>query len=306
MTSTLTSRKETFIKKASQALKLTALSLVLTMGCTANAHNHATTDNISFETTEIAPNLYMLNGVGGFTGGNIALTVGDDGVVMIDNGVSSFLELLKKEIKKTTDKPVDYLINTHFHQDHTGNNVGFTNDGALIISHDNVRETLSKDSSGNTLPIITFSDKMTLHINNDTVKIIHIKNAHTNGDAIIHFQKANVIHTGDLMFNGMFPFIDGNNNGTLNGLITGLQTIASLANTETKIIPGHGLLANKADVEKTIAMLKDARELVRSLIKEGRSDEEIHTLNPLSKYESFSWSFINTKKMTDQVISNVR
>ena len=289
-----------------QTLKLTTLSLALILSPNTNAHKHASTSEISFETTKISSDLYMLSGVGGFAGGNIALTVGDDGVVMVDNGVSSLLDVLKEEIKKTTEKPIDYLINTHLHKDHTGNNAGFSSEGAQIISHDNVRSALSKDKSADALPVMTFSDQMTLHINGDTAKIIHVKNAHTNGDAVIHFQKANVVHTGDLMFNGLFPFIDASNGGKLDGVLVGLKMISSLSNEETKIIPGHGPLAGKADVEKTIALLEDARSLIGALITQGKTDEEIHTANPLSKYESYSWSFINTKKMTDQVIANFR
>ena len=299
-------KPSTLFKKTYKALAITSLSLTLVLSNNAYAHKHAAKSEISFETTKIRNGLYMLNGVGGFAGGNIALTVGDDGVVMIDNGVSALLDVLKEEIKKTTDKPIDYLINTHLHQDHTGNNAGFSSDGAQIISHDNVRSALSEKKPTDALPIMTFSDQMTLHVNGDTAKIIHVKNAHTNGDAVIHFQKANVIHTGDLMFNGLFPFIDADNGGRLDGVITGLKMIASLSNSETKIIPGHGPLASKPDVEKTIAILEDARNLISALVEQGKTDEEIHSVNPLNKYESYSWSFIDTKKMTNQVISNVR
>ena len=249
----------------------------------------------------------MVSGVGGFTGGNIGVVVGKDGVVMIDNGVPAVLDLLKKEIKKTTDKPIDYLINTHLHNDHVGNNANFANDGAQVISHDNVRTALQeKSSSPDSLPIMTFSDQMTLHINGEPAKITHVKNAHTNGDAFIHFQNSNVIHTGDLMFNGRFPFIDANNGGTLDGVLLGLNMILSLSDDNTKIIPGHGPLANKADVAKTIAMLEDARDLVGALVKSGKSDAEILKANPLEKYTSYSWGFIDMEKMTKQMLSNVR
>jgi len=292
--------------KISKIAKLTTLALGLSISLNSQAHKH---DHkiLSFETTELSPGLYMLSGVGGFTGGNIGLVVGDDGVVMIDNGVPAVLDLLRKEINKTTTKPVDYLINTHLHQDHTGNNISFANKGAQVISHHNVREALKqKSTEEDSLPIMTFSDQLTLHINNESAKIIHVKSAHTNGDAIIHFEKSNVIHTGDLLFNKIFPFIDGDNGGTLDGVITGLKLILSLSNEKTKIIPGHGPLANKSDIERTIALLEDSRKLVHNLVESGKSDEEIFEINPLKKYESYSWGFINTKKMTQQVLSNVR
>ena len=269
------------------------------------AHGH---EDLSFDSVEVAPGLHMLFGVGGFVGGNVGLSVGDDGVAMIDNGVATAIEILLKEVSEITDKPVDYLINTHIHGDHIGNNATFGGEGASIISHDNLRESLVKSgkASAAAIPVITFADEMTLHLNGDEATIFHVANAHTDGDAIIHFKNANVIHTGDVMFNGMFPFIDGNNNGTMRGVIEALTKIESMANEKTKIMPGHGDLASKADVTTTIAMLKDSYDLVAAMVKDGKTDEEILAANPLSKYESFSWNFINTEKMTTQVLSAAR
>jgi len=294
------------IQRTSHRIKLSILTLALSISPFISAHEHKE-GKLGFETTKLNTGLYMISGVGGFTGGNIALIIGDDGAVMIDNGLSTVTDTLKKEIAKTTKKPIDYLINTHLHGDHIGNNANFSNDGAKIISHKNLRASLvKKDDPKANLPVLTFSDQMTLYINGDSARITHIKNAHTDGDAIIHFEKSNVIHTGDIMFNGRFPFIDGNNGGTLAGVIAGLKHIASLADESTKIIPGHGPLANKSDVEKTIALLEDARELVAKLVKAGKSDAEILKANPLAKYQDYSWNFITTEKMTNQVIANLR
>lgn len=293
-------------KKTPHYIKLSIFTLVLSVSPFLSAHEHKE-GKLGFETTKIHTGLYMISGVGGFTGGNIALIVGSDGAVMIDNGLSTVTDILKTEIAKTTTKPIDYLINTHLHGDHIGNNASFSNDGAKIISHKNLRASLVKkgDSKAN-LPILTFSDQMTLYINGDSAKITHIKNAHTDGDAIIHFEKSNVIHTGDILFNGVFPFIDGNNGGTLAGVITGLKHVVSLADENTKIIPGHGPLASKSDVEETIALLEDSRELIAKLVKAGKSDAEILKANPLAKYQNYSWNFITTEKMTNQVIVNLR
>lgn len=258
----------------------------------------------------------MIYGVEGFTGGNVGVSIGEDGVAMIDNGVSSVLALLREEVAKLTDQPVDYLINTHVHGDHIGNNKAFGTDGTRIISHDNLRASLVDKGIFNgqeyaaapkaALPVLTFEDKMTLHINGDTAKILHFAKAHTDGDAVIHFQQANVIHTGDIMFNQRFPFIDRDNGGSLTGVIAALQSIAAMAGPETKIIPGHGPLAKRGDVETTIAMLEDSRDLVAALIAEGKSDEDILAANPLSKYQSYSWGFIPTERMTKQLIANLR
>ena len=271
---------------------------------------------LSIKTTPITDTIYMLSGVGGFTGGNIGLSIGDDGVAMIDNGMPTVLNIIQDAIAKTTDKPIDYLINTHVHGDHIGNNHQFGSEGARIISHENLRASLKKTgvrkgdgyepASKETLPVLTFSDRMTIHINGDAAKIVHFANAHTDGDAVVYFKNDNVIHTGDIMFNGMFPFIDGNNGGTVPGVIAALKAIAEMSNDETQIIPGHGPLASKSDVEKTVVMLEDSLAMVSDLVAQGKSDEEIMAANPLSKYSEYHWQFITTEIMTKQVIAAAR
>jgi len=270
------------------------------------AHKHEGGE-LGFETTKLDDNIYMISGVGGFTGGNIGLITADDGTVMIDNGLDKVTDLLKSEIEKTTDKPIDYVINTHLHGDHIGNNAYFGESGAKIISHQNLRVSLKKQNKeAAALPVITFSDQMTLHINNDAAKIIHVKNAHTDGDAFIHFENANIIHTGDLLFNGRFPFIDAKNGGTLAGVLSALKLIVSLSDEDTQIIPGHGVLASKADIEKTITMLEESRDLVAVLVNKGLSDDEIIKADPLSKYQAYAWGFITMEKMIKQMITNIR
>jgi len=281
------------------------LSLTMAFSLSAHSHEHA---SLSFDSVEVTPGLHMLFGVGGFTGGNVGLSVGDDGVAMIDNGVATALDILKKRVAKITDKPIDYLINTHLHGDHIGNNAAFGENGARIISHDNLRKSVVAQGGGSkaSIPVITFANQMTLHINGDEAIVTHVANAHTDGDAIIHFRNANVIHTGDVMFNGLFPFIDGNNAGSMRGVIAALSQIESMADENTKIMPGHGPLASKADVSKTIAMLKDSYKLVADMVKADKTDKEIYAANPLSKYDRYSWSFITTEKMTAQTISAAR
>jgi len=235
------------LTKTASLVKLGALSAALCLSFSNSyAHDGEKKASLGFKTTKLSSDIYVISGVGGFTGGNIGLVVGKEGSVMIDNGVAAVSDLLRSEIRKTTQQPIDYLINTHLHGDHIGNNTQYSNEGAKIISHQNLRASLKKkNDQGLALPVMTFSDQMTLHINNESAKIIHIKDAHTDGDAIIHFENANIIHTGDLMFNGLFPFIDANNGGTLAGVINGLSLIASLSDEETQIIPGHGPMASK-------------------------------------------------------------
>lgn len=291
-----------------QMSRLTLLAIVAF--CTSFSVLAKDEPTLSFKTIKISDTLYMLSGQGGFTGGNVALSIGDDGVAMIDNGVSQVLQLLKAQIAEITDKPIDYMINTHVHGDHIGNNHAFGDQGAQIVSHENLRKSLLKKdqkagttSKRNQLPILTFNDRMTIHINGDAAKIIHFDKAHTDGDAVVYFEKDNVLHTGDLMFNGLFPYIDGSNGGSLDGVIKALKGIANLSDEQTKIIPGHGPLATKADVMKTVAMLEDVRAMVAELLSSGKSKAEVLKPNPLEKYQSYSWGFITTEKMTQQVLA---
>lgn len=267
---------------------------------------------LSFSTTEVAPGLYMLMGVGGFTGGNIGLSVGEDGVVMIDDSMPPMLDIMKTAIASVTDKPVDFLINTHVHGDHLGNNEAMGKSGTWIVAHKNLRTHLLENgfpgSEGNVtapkdaLPMITFSESMDFHLNGYDAHIFHVERAHTNGDLVIFYKDPNVIHMGDVMFNGLFPYVDTTKGGSIDGYIAAQQQVLKLINSKTKIIPGHGPLANKADLEKSIAMIVDSRNLINNLIKEGKSEEQIVALNPLAKYhDDWNWGFITTERMTKQV-----
>jgi len=270
----------------------------------------------TFSAEEVAPGLYMLMGVGGFTGGNIGLSVGDDGVAMIDDSMPPMLDNMQAAIKKVTDKPVDFLINTHVHGDHTGNNESMAKSGARIVAHENLRRhLLSKGIRGQNgnepapkaaLPVITFSHAMAFHLNGFDARLFHVAHAHTDGDAVIHFKNANVIHTGDTFFNGMFPYIDLSSGGSVDGYIKAQQKILALADEKTKIIPGHGPLANKIDLSAAVDMLVESRALVAKLVKMGKSEEEIVKAGPLEKFDKkWSWRFITTEKMTRQLVKGL-
>lgn len=273
------------------------------MSISALAHEEAA---LSYKTEKITDTIYVLSGEGGFTGGNVGLSVGSDGVAMIDNGLSSVIDILKAEIADITQKPIDYMINTHIHGDHIGNNHIFGKEGAKIVSHENLRASIINDEENAgpaAFPVLTFSDRMTIHLNGDAAQIIHFEHAHTDGDAIVYFKNDNVLHTGDIMFNKIFPYIDSSNGGSVDGVILALEGIAAMINEQTTVIPGHGPLANKADVLRTLAMVKDAKALVGKLVAAGKSDSEVLEANPLAVYESYSWGFITTEKMTQQVLA---
>jgi glyoxylase-like metal-dependent hydrolase (beta-lactamase superfamily II) len=258
-------------------------------------------EGISWKSTQLEPGLYMLEGEGGFPGGNLGLMSGDDGVVLIDDGLQNLSAMTIASIEKLTSGPVNFVVNTHAHNDHTGANAAYTQAGATIVGHDNVRRALIADKqfdqSG--IPELTFNDSVTFHLNGHTAHIFHIASAHTDGDAAIKFPDVNVIHAGDVFFNKIFPFIDLDGGGSVDGFIAGQQKILSMADDKTRIIPGHGPLASKADLQTALAMLIDAKSRVKALVDAGKSNEEVLAENPLSIYDSWSWDFITTEAMTN-------
>lgn len=272
---------------------------------------------VNFATSEVAPGIHMISGVGGFTGGNIGLSIGEDGVVMIDDSMPPLHEKMKKAIASITDKPVDFLINTHVHGDHTGNNENMGKDGTRIVAHENLRINMLTKGIATpkgrvkapkyALPVITFSHSMSFHLNGEDAKIFHVEHAHTDGDAVIHYQNANVIHTGDTFFNGMFPYIDIDNGGSVDGYIKAQEKVLSLSDENTKIIPGHGPLASMTDLQAAVDMLKDVKSIMMKAIKSGKSEEDVVKMNPLKKYhDKWNWGFITTERMTKQVYKSLK
>lgn len=264
---------------------------------------------ISFKSTELAPGLYMLEGEGGFSGGNLGLLTGEDGTVLIDDGIEPLAGELLAAVNEIAGVPVDFVVNTHVHGDHIGGNAALHASGATIIGHDNIRGRLRDGSSNDAaaMPEITFSDSVTFHLNGHEAFVFHLRQAHTDGDAAIHFSGANVIHAGDVFFNGLFPFIDLESGGSIDGYIAGQEAILARAGKDTRIIPGHGPLAGKADLEAAHAMLVDARSRVLRLIEAGKSEEEVLAENPLAPYDAdWSWDFISTEAMTRTLYRGLR
>lgn len=281
-------------------LSFTILSLALLP--LANAQDFAT----SFKSSEVVPGIYLLEGAEGFAGGNIGLLTGDDHAVLIDDGVEPLAPALVETAGKLAGRPIDFVINTHVHGDHAGGNAQLADTGTVVVAHDNIRKRLMADPSPagglGGLPVITFADGITFHVNNFDARVFHVAKAHTDGDSVIYFPGVNVIHTGDVMFNGMFPYIDLDNGGSVDGYITAQRSILALTNDATIIIPGHGPLAKRGDLEAAINMLIDARSRVKELVDGGKSGQEILAANPLADYADWSWAFITTERMTNTLI----
>jgi len=251
-------------------------------------------DEVKVEAVKVRKNIYMITG----QGGNIGLFTGVDGSFMIDDQFAPLTEKIIAAVKSVGGDVPKYLINTHFHGDHTGGNENLGKAGTLIMSHHGVRERLlngyfiaafgmkSEPGSKPALPTVTFSENMDLHINDETVHIIHIPSAHTDGDSFVIFESANVVHAGDVFFNGFFPFIDGANGGSVKGVIAGADVLLAHTDSDSKIIPGHGPLANRADLQRYRDMLAIAYERLLKLKNQGVSAEDAVLQKPLKDFEA--------------------
>lgn len=270
-------------------------------------HSAAQQFATSLKSTEVIPGMLMLEGADGFAGGNMALLVGEQHVVLIDDGIEPIGPLLIEAAREYAGRDIDFVINTHVHGDHAGSNSTMADSGAVIVAHDNILKRLLADSSPaggeGGLPVVTFSDAVTFHLNGLKAHVMHVATAHTDGDAVIHFPDANVIHTGDIFFNDLYPFIDMDNGGNVAGYAAAQQQLLAIADDDTIIIPGHGPLARKADLAAANAMLVDAEKRVKALLDKGMSAEEVLAAQPLALYdEQWSWGFIDTERMTNTLI----
>lgn len=272
--------------------------VALLLALPAAAQELATT----VKSTEVVPGIYMLEGADGFSS-NMGLLVGDEHVLLVDDGMAPITASLLATIQKLAGRPLDFIVNTHAHGDHVGSNAALAERGATIFAHDKLRRALLEnlDNAGGPggLPVVTFSDEVTFHVNGQRAVVFHVPAAHTDGDSVIHFPEQNVIDASDLMFNYLFPFIDLDSGGSVAGYIAGQQRILDMADDATRIIPGHGPLASKVDLQAALDMLRDAEARVKKLVDAGMSQEQVVAANPLAVYhEQWNWGFITTERMT--------
>ncbi len=262
-----------------------------------------------FSKVEIKPQkvndkIYMLTG----SGGNIGVLTGEDGILMIDNQYGPLSDKIKASIKGISNHPIKYVLNTHWHFDHTGGNLNFNTPEITLLAHENVKIRLENDQhvepfgwdikalANEGLPELTFSDKLTLHLNGEEIVIIHPENAHTDGDAITFFKTSNVIHAGDVFVRYGYPFIDASSGGSIDGIIEGLNIIISLSDENTQIIPGHGELASRSDVMEVRNMLEETAAVLKREVAKGSSVDDIINSDPLAKWdEKWSNNFITSK-----------
>jgi len=249
-------------------------------------------DDVQIRTTRVTESIYMLQG----SGGNIAVSIGDDGTFIVDDQFAPLTDKIVAAIAELTDHPVDFVVNSHWHYDHTDGNENFGRAGALIVAHDNSRRRMATDQIVSLsdrfqgayaevgLPKITFMESMRFYYNNNTVDVFYTGPGHTDGDAQVYFRDSNVIHTGDMFVRYGLPFIDQPNGGTTDGMIEALWSIAGQINDDTVIIPGHGQLSTRADLLEYRMMLVTIRGRIKDQIARGRSIDQVVASNPARGY----------------------
>jgi len=252
--------------------------------------------DVQIQTTQVADGLYMLVGAGG----NLSLSVGADGAFLVDDQFAPMSDKILAAIAAVTDDDVKFLVNTHFHGDHTGGNENIGRTGAVIVAHENVRARMSTDqfraifnqpipaSPAAALPVVTFPDQINFHWNGTEIVAFHVANAHTDGDSIIAYPQKNVLHMGDVFFNGAYPFVDVSSDGSLDGYIAAVERVLALpfVNNQTKIIPGHGPLATPADLRSYLTMMQTARERISALIDRGLSEDQAVAADPMADHNA--------------------
>jgi glyoxylase-like metal-dependent hydrolase (beta-lactamase superfamily II) len=289
----------------------TALLALAALATAAPAHAQLQPPDMAVRAEKLADGLYVLFG----NGGNMALSIGPDATFLVDDQFAPMTLSIRQAVAELGAPEVKFVLNTHWHGDHTGGNENLGRAGAVIVAHDNVRARMSVPqvieffqrsvpaSPAAALPVITFSDEAAFHLNGEEIRALHVPNAHTDGDVLVHFRKANVLHAGDLFFNGSYPFIDVDSGGSVAGLIAGVDRILGITDADTKIIPGHGPVASRADAEAYRAMLLATTGRIAALLQRGLDAEAIVAAAPTADHdERWAGGFINGERFTRMVV----
>ena len=275
------------------AALLAASPLIYSSVNPANAQDRFA--DVEVKATAIKGSVHMLTGAGG----NIGVSAGEDGVLIIDDQFAPLAEKIAAQLGELgSDKP-KYVINTHYHGDHTGSNAFFhTHKGATILAHENVRVRLANDEKikPEALPTITYEDGIKIYFNGETLHVMHLAVGHTDGDSVVWFEQPNVMHTGDLFFNGRFPYIDQGAGGNVVGYMDSVKQLLTKINDETVIIPGHGDISNKQEYSAFLAMISETFDYVKALKQDGKTLDEVKAMGLDEKWADWSWNFINEEK----------
>ena len=288
----MTRRTDAAAAPIAQAIAIALAGVV----CSAPVAAQDDMSEVEIRREHVAGTVHVLYG----RGGNIGVATGPDGIILVDDQYAPLTPKIRTAVAAISEAPLRFVINTHWHGDHTGGNEALGKAGATIVAHDAVYTRLSSDQVmmflGNerkvgakppeAWPVITFNETLSFHINGETVRAHHVPHAHTDGDSLIHFPASNVIHMGDTYFAGGYPFIDLSSGGSLQGIIAAVETARDLADGDTRFIPGHGKVGTRADLDRYLAMLTTARDRVQALIDQGLTLEQIQSRRPLEDYDA--------------------
>ncbi|GAC1299346.1 MAG: MBL fold metallo-hydrolase [Myxococcales bacterium] len=266
---------------------------------------------VRIKAAKVAGNIYVLTGAGG----NIAVSVGDDGVVMVDDQFAPLAPRIKRAIAALTKKPIRFVLNTHWHGDHTGGNLSFERGGATLIAHENVRKRMATGAKGgiakadpaprDALPVVTFDESATVHLNGEEIRAVHVPRGHTDGDSIVFFTKSNVVHLGDDFFSIGFPFVDLDSGGSVKGVIEVLGKLLPTLPADVKVIPGHGAVTDLDGLKKWVRAIEEIYGAVESGVGQRKTLEQLKQERVLSKWSSMSWEFIDENKFLELVYRDV-
>ena len=273
---------------------LTLASIFASLGIfSAQAQDAFATAKITAQ--HVSESVHMLTGMGG----NIGVSAGSDGLLVIDDQYTPMAEKIAEALGTLDKSKVKYLINTHYHGDHTGSNTYFKDtQDSTIFAHENVRNRLAEDAelSTSALPMVTYEEGLTFHFNGETIQVMHLPAGHTDSDSVIWFKEANVLHAGDLFFEGRFPYVDLNGGGTVAGYIKNVQSLLTMLNSDSRIIPGHGKLATKADYQTLLDMMIETAAFVKTKKNQGVSLDDLIAVGLGDKWKGWSWQFITEEK----------
>jgi len=268
--------------------------LLLLAGLALPAAAQQNFDTVQIRTVKVADGVYMLMG----SGGNIGVSAGPNGVILIDDQFAPLTPKIKAAVAAINSGPIRFLLNTHWHWDHTGGNENMAKDGVVIVAHENVRHRLSVEqfvaafdrkvppSPEVALPIVTFTDAVSFYLNGDSIDAFHVAPAHTDGDVIIWFRHANVVHMGDTYVRYGYPFIDLSSGGSVDGMVAAADKVLALTDPSTKFIPGHGELSGRAELQAYRDMLAAIRDRVRKLVRQGKTAEQVKAAKPTAEYDA--------------------